>query len=400
MSITSDRSEAKEFGLRAIALPLPGQGHHREVALASAEALIATGTSADFAAVWPLVTSDVVAGLEILGADAPHSESSPLPLLARLVEDQIATLYLWLSTNRPRGYQEDQFGFVGPNERLEALERNCLDRLQTIGTLPAVQAIARIRLERPQLQWLQMIEDDAQRALRSSQGARPAPIDVLRMADDHGKRYIGAEENLLKAVTSSLDGLQSELSGDDPLVRFLWGLEPLAPRDEIDISIFVTVHLRRDLTRQGVILNREVNISRISRTDIRVEAVAPDPSQRPIAITIEVKGSWHRELMTAMKEQLRDKYLANGTGKAGLYLVAWTRGIDTRGPDLTAEEARSTLAQQARELSTDTILIESYVLDCTWREETPRSNRGVATKNDESPRTESQTPSANFFRGK
>jgi len=221
------------------------------------------------------------------------------------------------------------------------------------------------------------------------------------MADDHAKRYIGSEENLLKAVTSSLDGLQSELSGDDPLVRFLWSLEPLAPRDEIDISIFVTVHLRRDLTRRGVILNREVNISRISRTDIRVEAVAPDLSQRPIAITIEVKGSWHRELMTAMKEQLREKYLANGTGKAGLYLVAWTRGIDTRGPDLTAEEARSTLAQQARELSTDTILIESYVLDCRWREETSRSNRDVAaTKNDESPRSESQTPSANFFRGK
>jgi hypothetical protein len=367
--LMSGRGEAKEFALQAVATR---REQNRSVAVASAQALMATGTDSDFASIWPLVVSEVPLGLEILGGDPPRSESNPVPLLARLREDQVAALYLWLSVNR-RQPSPNQFGFVGPNERLEELERHCLDRLRTAGTLAAVQAIERIRQARPQAQWLRMVEDDAQRALRTSPGVRPTPLEILRMADDQSKRYISSEESLLQAVVTSLDGLQAELSGDDPLVRFLWSLKPPVPREELDLSTFVAGHLRRDLTSRGVVLNREVTVSRINRTDIRVEAIAQDQLQRPIVITVEVKGSWHDDLMTGMERQLRDRYLATGTGKVGLYLVGWfkTEGVERRGPRLTIEEARSAFAQQAEELSTEPFLIRAYVLDCRWREEVP-----------------------------
>jgi hypothetical protein len=371
------RTEARRFALKAVVPPLPEGGRNRTLGVASAQALLATGDDSDFTLIWPLVVSDVSLGLEILGAEPPHSESQPLSLVARLREDQLANLYLWLSVNRPRS--PIRAGFVGPLERLEEMERHCLDRLRTCGTPAAVQAIERIRQARPDDGWFQLVEDDARRALRTKPGVRPAPLEILRMADDHSKRYISSEENLLRAIVTSLDGLQGELSGDNPQVRFLWNLTPLAPRDELDQAIFIAGHLRRDLTSRGVVLNREVTVSRISRTDIRVEAVGKD-QQRPIVVTIEVKGSWHPDLLTAMEKQLRDQYLATGTGKVGLYLVAWfrTNGIEGRGPKLTLEEARSSLAQQAEELSTQPFLIKAYVLDCRWLEEVPHHRPGVA----------------------
>lgn len=374
--LMAGRREAKEFAVQMVTLPLAATGADRTIQIACAQALVATGDSSDFEVVWPLVVSEIPVGLEVLGADAPHSEAHQLPLVARLTEDQIADLYLWLSAHRP-SLPGERFGFVGPNERLESLERHCLDRLRSAGTEMAVHAIERIRKERPQAEWLRLTLDDAAQALRTSPGVRPTPIEILRMADDHAKRYISSEENLLQAVIESLDGLANELSGDDPLVRFLWNLEPLSPREEVDLSTYVAGHLRRDLGRRGVILNREVNVSHISRTDIRVEAAAQGQTLRAIAVTVEVKGSWHPDLKTAMETQLRDQYLAPGTGKTGLYLVGWFRtdGIESRGPAQTIDEARAAFQKQAAALSTVPYLIRSYVLDCRWREEVPRTNK-------------------------
>jgi hypothetical protein len=376
--LVADRTAAKSLVLSQVHLPISDEPSARRIAVASAQALIATGSDAEFAHVWPLIQSDGALGLEVLGADSPHSESHPLPLVARLREDQVADLYLWLEANRPRT-PLFAFGYVGANERLEELERRCLDRLRTSGSPEAVEAVEHIRAARPDRAWLRTVQDDAERALRTNPGERPTAVDVLRMAEDNAKRYLSSEESLLQAVLTSLETLQDELVGDDPLVRFLWGIKPLRPRDEIDLSIFVAKHLKRDLANRGIVLNREVNISRINRTDIRVEAIATDTSQRTLVVTIEVKGSWNPQLLTAMETQLRDQYLARGAGKAGLYLVGWfrTEGVETRGPKLDLDDARSTFDEQARHLSSDQFMIKTLVLDCRWREELPKAPKAV-----------------------
>jgi len=369
--IVAGRKEAMTFARRAVRVRA-GSGPNGPLAIACAQALLAAAQDGGFDAIWPLIQASVHNGRSILGANEPHSEALATPLVLRLNERQLGDLYLWLRKNRPEIAQSPT-GRVGPGERLERLERETLDRLRSIGTIQAVDQIVRIRNARPNDSWLSLTLDDAERSMRLSNKIRPSPAQILRLAEDASKTYVSCEEDLLEAILVSLKRLDQELTGEDPLARFLWQPGP-RHRDEMDLSIFTTVHLRRDLRERGVVLNREVNVTRISRTDIRVEAVSVVESQPPtsVAVTIEVKGSWHPKLKSAMKDQLRDQYLARGTGKTGLYLIGWfrteRRGL-MDGPRMTIEQARSLFDQQAAMLSTQPYILRAHVLDCRWTEE-------------------------------
>jgi hypothetical protein len=58
------------------------------------------------------------------------------------------------------------------------------------------------------------------------------------------------------------------------------------------------------------------------QTDIRVEAFPPNGQSSPIdalTVIIEVKGSWHRYLDTAMATQLVGRYLHDTTVQHGIF---------------------------------------------------------------------------------
>jgi len=88
---------------------------------------------------------------------------------------------------------------------------------------------------------------------------------------------------------------------------------------------------------------------------------------------VEVKGSWHREVQTAMQTQLVDRYLLENRCQTGLYLVGWFQspGWDAadprqrRNPWGTIEEARTELETQAAQLTQEGVRqIRAYTLDC------------------------------------
>ena len=97
-------------------------------------------------------------------------------------------------------------------------------------------------------------------------------------------------------------------------------------------SDYVTIHLREDLGRRGVIVNREVEIrngegsGKGERTDIHVDVSVQSSRGKVrdcVSSIIEVKGCWHTDLNTAMKTQLVDRYLRDNRCQHGLYLVGW-----------------------------------------------------------------------------
>src|SRR2546430_12119375 len=53
------------------------------------------------------------------------------------------------------------------------------------------------------------------------------PYTTLFRSDDHSKRFLSSEADLLQAIVGSLNGLEAELTGDNPTVRFLWNIAPL-----------------------------------------------------------------------------------------------------------------------------------------------------------------------------
>ncbi len=110
-------------------------------------------------------------------------------------------------------------------------------------------------------------------------------------------------------------------------------------------------------------------------TDIHVDAVIPDErnSYDNIHVIVEVEGSWNSELWSAMRTQLRDRYLTENRCREGLYLVGWfacARWDDAdprkrQVPKLSVQQVREDLESEAVRQSEDRYSIRSYVLDVT-----------------------------------
>jgi len=184
----------------------------------------------------------------------------------------------------------------------------------------------------------------------------------------------------LNLVVESLERLQERLTeGWNPLVRCLWNeCKGSRPKDENFLSDFVCDHLNRDL--RGVAAQREVEARNRrgkgvgERTDILVIATATAAlgNSEAIAVVIECKGCWNRELKTAMATQLKQRYLIDENHRFGIYLVGWFQcetckdeadGRRRHLPGWTIEEATRTFQAKAEDLSFSGYMLRGVVLD-------------------------------------
>jgi hypothetical protein len=124
------------------------------------------------------------------------------------------------------------------------------------------------------------------------------------------------------------------------------------------------MHIRRDLKERGLVTGREVVIRRGGdggapgqRTDLYVSVSG---NGAPISAIIEVKGSWHQEVLTAMETKLAGAYLhQNPECRYGLYLVElslcdrWKDEVRKRRTAKlgSREDLSARLAAQATDLS-------------------------------------------------
>jgi hypothetical protein len=146
-------------------------------------------------------------------------------------------------------------------------------------------------------------------------------------------------------------------------------------KEESELSDFIKNRLDESLRGRGIVTNREVQIHRGQKTDIHVTAVGKAGVEEfeKFTVIVEVKGCWNPELLTAMKDQLLEKYLRDNACQCGLYVVVW---FDPEGWDdqdyrqrstakLSKTEVTTTLGNQAKELSRDGIRLEVFILDAS-----------------------------------
>lgn len=143
------------------------------------------------------------------------------------------------------------------------------------------------------------------------------------------------------------------------------------------------VELSRALTARGAIVNREVQIRRNrpsgigERTDLIVDA-APvgGPDTGRLSVPVEVKGAWNDELLTAMRDQLVDRYMRDTAATDGVYVVAWpdleswTAVNDGRRAVLATldrEAIEAQLAEQAAHLARRGTSVHVVHLDIAYR---------------------------------
>lgn len=243
-----------------------------------------------------------------------------------LADGQLAALYDWLEVHVPVVRTASDFD----EERM--FRQHLLGRLIGSGTPEALTLLHGLRERHPDNIALRVAVTQAADLLRE-RSWQPLAITEFRsfVASPNG-RLINSDEQLLDVVVEALGVYQAIMRAETPAVADLWNYKAKQhgktywPKDEEDLSDHLARFLRDNL--RTVIVNREVEVRPRDadrpgeKPDILVQALCNSNDTR-FQVAIEVKGSWHAELETAIETQLRKRYLDNGELRCGIYLVGW-----------------------------------------------------------------------------
>jgi hypothetical protein len=318
--------------------PWPCAPERREHALAAAAILLEHDGVATWDRIWPAIVADGGFGRELFLRVA-HRHRIDEALYRGLSEQQLADLYIWLAQNFPHAddpVHEDGAYAMAPRDSVVHLRDSVIGVLVKRGTHEAVTAVRTIVAELPHLPWLPYHLIEADQLMRQQTWSPLTPTEVLSLTDRQDGRLVQSPGQLAEILVDTLRKYETWLHGQQTPVRQLWDRQQsgrlLRPVEEDAISDHVKDFLQRELSDRGVVLNREVEIGRVTgapigtRTDIRVDAVSRNSEaglHDKITAVIETKGCWNPQLMTAMETQLRNNYLTRLGVPVGIYLVGW-----------------------------------------------------------------------------
>ena len=158
------------------------------------------------------------------------------------------------------------------------------------------------------------------------------PRQLLQLLSRADARLVRHDQDLLEVILSELDKLQHQLT-HMRASRYLWDFarEGGTPKSEDDISDWIRHQLELRLT-SATVIDREIQVARRGKgigTRIDVTATTPTATQPPsiARVIAEAKLVTSRELMTAMHDQLIQRYLIPTGLQYGIYLIYW---IDSR----------------------------------------------------------------------
>lgn len=339
--------DARVFALSLVSSPLTDE-NEREKAVVAAKILLMYAEDAGWSTIWPLIQSDDDFGMKLVTKVAYSSSGWAPP---QLTEDQLADLYIWLV----RHYPPTQYpilletSFAGVADGIALWRDTLIGSLKERGTFQACEALQRIGREVPELidmfslKWILL---ETQNLARRRTWMPFSPRDILRIVNDSQLRLVQSGDQLLEVVVESLKHLEAKFRDEIPAWRDVWDrVMPVGrsadtgsrsrnkpkyrPIDENEFSDHVTRHLLTELKQRGIIANREVVIRKGERTDIHIDATIYYENRQiydSVSVIIEVKGCWNRDLQTAMREQLVDRYLKDNHCQYGLYLIGWFKG--------------------------------------------------------------------------
>ncbi len=356
-------------------------GGRRELAAALAARLVTGSPDGEWRRIWPLVQADDQFGRDLIARLAGEFEPN---VARRLTESQLADLFSWIEARYPRAENPipEEAHYVGAREQIVIWHEQLLRELVARGTYDAVQAFNRLVIAYPEFVWLRAMREQAREAASRATWISPSPAQVLAMAQKNAQRWIVSDEGLRRAVVDVLRTANDKLQGVNPQVQLLWTDPPLEPRGEQKLSDWIAGFLEHELRGRAIVIGRETQIrasvtgtGRGKSIDLKIDAVAGEHTQGPpiVTVMVEVKGSWNRDLMTAMESQLVERYLTSSITQ-GIYLVGYYAADNWKQSDgkrtatrrHTLDGLSQTLKEQAVDVSTRRVVgIDSVVLDCS-----------------------------------
>ena len=373
---------ALHFVRSQVPCKVPKTRERQQRALSVIRLMMIHGERGDWKPVWRLLTRDLSFAKELIERFGHDYGRSPAGIMGTLAESDVSALWEWMLVHYPVRTDPDRSrgGDVTTRYAMANLRDSLISHLADTGTPAACAELERLIDKYPRFAWFRQVLLRAQEQMRRLTWKPVMPANLFQMAANPHSRLIQSGDQLLDAVMDSLEVLQEDLQGETPAARFLWDGDK--PKKEEDTSDWVKRHLKRDLKERGVVLGREVQIHSRYHTDIHITAVTQKAEDQPfgnVEVIIEVKGSWNRELKTAMETQLVHRYLTNTPCRHGLYLVGWfpprqsaNREKRSRPGRLNRETLQEFLDQQAQQLSDHTRTIKALVIDCSINPAPPR----------------------------
>jgi hypothetical protein len=386
----------------------PAENSQREEVLFAARSLLKYGEAKDCRRIQILIDADPKFGrslLEVVSYDFHHHIP---PALKTVSEPEVGALWEWMLLQYPMAEDPPERrcglgGTVTTRWAVADLRDGLVSYLAEIGTPGSCEELLRLINKYPQLPWLHGFLARAKEQTRRNTWLPPTPRDLFRLSENQRNRLVQNADQLLDIVCESFATLQQKLHAETPAAPFLWNKD--RPKDEEEFSNWVKIELQDLLHTRGIILNREVQIHIKERTDIHVDAVAPDPRSKEIdqlKVIIEAKGCWNREIKTAMETQLVNRYLKDNDCKHGVYLVgwflcdAWSKADSRRRAvkSKTLNDLNDYLTRQACGVSRAGYQIRAVVLDASipWAKPTkPKSKSHTPPAPNKRPRRTTKT---------
>lgn len=354
---------------------------NQPLALVAAKALVAHQGRLSWPLIWGAICGNADFGEKLMLDLAYYSHRRDGNILASLLEPEIADLYFWLEEHFPatedKRYPSGKMHSVTARDQLGRVRDNCPSYLSGLGTQAAIEALHSICDRFPKRDWLKYLLNQAKQAFRKRSLQALSPAELVVYTHRRDARVVRSSAELMEAVLVSLQRLQKNLHAQTPLAPFLWDLSGNGksgrPKSEDRLTDFLKHHLECDLPT--FVIDREVQIRNLKehgigeRTDLKIEA--KDQDGRSISVIIESKGCWNPELMTAMQNQLHDRYLKLASEACGIYLVGWfvCDRWDSKSDCAfkgTKEELLAALDTQAHLLSGDKGRLSAFVLDGSY----------------------------------
>lgn len=300
--------------------------------------------------------AEIAQHLRVGGLDHAH-----LALAGRLLLDAFS-------------YDDDpplQSGFHSPDatERAREIRTEVLRQLAALGH---TQTLVKLRQGRPLIDWkaLSQFEQTGRTQEADLALEPPTPKGLLDLLGRSDSRLIRNNADLLNVVIEHLDQLQHEITHNGAF-REVWN-DTTRPKSEDDISDWIRRRLEERLKR-GVVIDREIQVQRPQQGGIgnRIDLTATAPTatqpRSTARVIIEAKLISNHDLMTAMHNQLVQRYLVPSGLRHGIYLVYWVTH-DQRPPGWSRtslpnlDDLQSQLENQASTAPAD-LLIQPYILD-------------------------------------
>ncbi len=310
-------------------------------------------------------------------------------MLEKYNEDQLAQLYIWVYGQYPKSSDKDLSGgpkFLQSDDFIGFWREKIIDCLETRGTSDSVKALHKISIQIPQIRdsiVFRIIK--AKEITRMESWKPPKPQEIYDLFQNSNSRLIQSGEHLLIVIIESLERLENKLQGRygySPAAIDLWdhkGKRKFRPKHEENISDYIKNHFIDDIRR--VVIHREVEIDPSSSPDLFITNVKrPESSSEndTISVVIEVKGSWHPKLTSAMQDQLLEQYMIPRSLQYGLYLVGWFRSQYWDDVDYkkktnvdkfdSLNDLKKNLDDQAKLLSKERFVVKCKVLDISLNE--------------------------------